>query len=464
MAKAGERKLRLHAALIAHELVPFVDNDEGERGEDVLRAFVREHEREAFRSRDQKAAGGFRAQRRARASRCVAGARADPPWRKRRPWLRRLLNASRSDRSRVRGVVARIGVTQSTQDRVAACVASGVASQGAERHRERLCRSRSSRASRPDRPSPIRPPGFALEGKDRPADRRANRDSTLGAARSARLVGLVDKGGLYGWVRRSPVLFKPHMAFQGESRARNERAAKAFRPSDRWALWERAVEEGFRAAGTRRRRYGAEPQTAQISFGRPSRIIRSRPAAEANLGHLLQLGARRAPTWNSARKRPMSPRARQRPPPVLRVGSPGRPGPVYGVRRGLGRSRCRWPSGSCVGLCDEAIGRLLKRLAPTFITLTAMTGSVGLLALAMRAIPLSTAYPIWTGIGGDRQPSSSAWTALGEQASPARVVAAMLIIAGLVLMKLSSSSKRSAESRGGLGCAPARLCVTEPRP
>ena len=35
---------------------------------------------------------------------------------------------------------------------------------------------------------------------------------------------------------------------------------------------------------------------------------------------------------------------------------------------------------------------------PSVITISAMIGSVGLLALAMRAIPLSTAYPIWTGI------------------------------------------------------------------
>jgi quaternary ammonium compound-resistance protein SugE len=39
------------------------------------------------------------------------------------------------------------------------------------------------------------------------------------------------------------------------------------------------------------------------------------------------------------------------------------------------------------------------RLWPAVITISAMLGSVGLLALAMRAIPLSTAYPIWTGIG-----------------------------------------------------------------
>ncbi len=36
---------------------------------------------------------------------------------------------------------------------------------------------------------------------------------------------------------------------------------------------------------------------------------------------------------------------------------------------------------------------------PAVIAISAMLGSVGLLALAMRTIPLGTAYPIWTGIG-----------------------------------------------------------------
>jgi quaternary ammonium compound-resistance protein SugE len=44
---------------------------------------------------------------------------------------------------------------------------------------------------------------------------------------------------------------------------------------------------------------------------------------------------------------------------------------------------------------------------PSVITISAMVGSVGLIALAMRAIPLSTAYPIRTGIGAVA-PSSSA--------------------------------------------------------
>jgi quaternary ammonium compound-resistance protein SugE len=78
------------------------------------------------------------------------------------------------------------------------------------------------------------------------------------------------------------------------------------------------------------------------------------------------------------------------------------------------------------------------RLWPTVITISAMVGSVGLLTLAMRAIPLSTAYPIWTGIGAVGAFLIGV-AILGEQATPGRIVAATLIIAGLVTMKLSSS-------------------------
>ena len=78
------------------------------------------------------------------------------------------------------------------------------------------------------------------------------------------------------------------------------------------------------------------------------------------------------------------------------------------------------------------------RLWPTVITISAMFGSVSLLGLAMRTIPLGTAYPIWTGIG-----ALGAFlvgvTILGEQATGARIMAAALIIAGLVMMKLSNA-------------------------
>jgi quaternary ammonium compound-resistance protein SugE len=77
------------------------------------------------------------------------------------------------------------------------------------------------------------------------------------------------------------------------------------------------------------------------------------------------------------------------------------------------------------------------RLGPTAVTLVAMIASFGLLAFAMRTLPLGTAYTIWTGIG-----ALGAFlvgiAVLGEHASPMRVVAAALILSGLVLMKASS--------------------------
>ena len=61
-----------------------------------------------------------------------------------------------------------------------------------------------------------------------------------------------------------------------------------------------------------------------------------------------------------------------------------------------------------------------------------------LLWMAQRTIPIGTAYAIWTGIG-----AVGAFvlgiTVLGESADTMRMVAAVLIVAGLVLMKLGSS-------------------------
>ncbi|WP_312551929.1 multidrug efflux SMR transporter [Massilia sp.] len=80
-----------------------------------------------------------------------------------------------------------------------------------------------------------------------------------------------------------------------------------------------------------------------------------------------------------------------------------------------------------------------SRPLPTVLTLVLMTASFGLLSFSMRTLPLGTAYTIWTGIG-----AVGAFivgiAVLGEQLTPLRVIAAVLIVSGLVLMKLSSSS------------------------
>lgn len=77
------------------------------------------------------------------------------------------------------------------------------------------------------------------------------------------------------------------------------------------------------------------------------------------------------------------------------------------------------------------------RLRPTVITLVSMIASFALLSASMRTLPLGTAYTIWTGIGAIGS-FAIGIAVLGEPASPARLVAAVLIVAGLVLMKLSS--------------------------
>jgi len=78
-----------------------------------------------------------------------------------------------------------------------------------------------------------------------------------------------------------------------------------------------------------------------------------------------------------------------------------------------------------------------SRPVPATVTIVAMIASFTLLALAMRSLPLGTAYTVWTGIG-----AVGAFilgiVLLGEALTLMRVVAAALIVGGLVLMKLSS--------------------------
>ncbi|MBR2691712.1 MAG: multidrug efflux SMR transporter [Aquamicrobium sp.] len=77
-------------------------------------------------------------------------------------------------------------------------------------------------------------------------------------------------------------------------------------------------------------------------------------------------------------------------------------------------------------------------LTPTIITIVMMIASFGLLSVAMKTLPLGTAYTIWTGIGAVGAFAVGVMV-LGEAMTPMRVLAAVLIVSGLVLMKLSSS-------------------------
>ena len=77
------------------------------------------------------------------------------------------------------------------------------------------------------------------------------------------------------------------------------------------------------------------------------------------------------------------------------------------------------------------------RMGYASITIAAMIASFWLLSMAMKSLPLGTAYTIWTGIG-----AVGAFVVgicvLGEAVSPLRIFAAVLIVSGLLLMKIAS--------------------------
>jgi quaternary ammonium compound-resistance protein SugE len=78
------------------------------------------------------------------------------------------------------------------------------------------------------------------------------------------------------------------------------------------------------------------------------------------------------------------------------------------------------------------------RPLPTILMLITMAGSFFLLSLAMRILPLGTAYVIWTGIG-----AIGAFVLgilmFGEALTPLRLLAAGMIIGGLILMKITTA-------------------------
>ena len=78
------------------------------------------------------------------------------------------------------------------------------------------------------------------------------------------------------------------------------------------------------------------------------------------------------------------------------------------------------------------------KLTPSILTLIFMIASFTLLAYAMKTLPLGTAYTVWTGIGAMGAFLVGIFI-LGEPASAMRMLAAVLIISGLILMKLASS-------------------------
>ena len=77
------------------------------------------------------------------------------------------------------------------------------------------------------------------------------------------------------------------------------------------------------------------------------------------------------------------------------------------------------------------------RFWPSVGTLVAMVASVGLLGLALRTLPVGTAYAVWTGIGAVGTVVFGI-VLLGEPVSVARLVCVGLIVAGIVGLKLTA--------------------------
>lgn len=77
------------------------------------------------------------------------------------------------------------------------------------------------------------------------------------------------------------------------------------------------------------------------------------------------------------------------------------------------------------------------RFWPSAIAVTGVILSLGLLSWSMRTLPLGTAYMVWTGIGAVGA-FAVGILVLNEPANPMRLVAALLILSGIIMMKVAT--------------------------
>lgn len=77
------------------------------------------------------------------------------------------------------------------------------------------------------------------------------------------------------------------------------------------------------------------------------------------------------------------------------------------------------------------------RLIPSAITIVAMLGSVWLLAIALKTIPVGTGYAVWTGIGAVGT-ATLGIVLFAEPATAVRIGCMGLIVAGILGLKLAA--------------------------
>lgn len=71
---------------------------------------------------------------------------------------------------------------------------------------------------------------------------------------------------------------------------------------------------------------------------------------------------------------------------------------------------------------------------PTVLTVIAMAASMVLLGLAVRELPVGTAYAVWTGIGAAGTAILGMWL-FGESRDPMRLLSLLLVVAGVLGLK-----------------------------
>jgi quaternary ammonium compound-resistance protein SugE len=78
-----------------------------------------------------------------------------------------------------------------------------------------------------------------------------------------------------------------------------------------------------------------------------------------------------------------------------------------------------------------------SKLVPSALTVAAMIASVVLLGLAMKQLPVGTAYAVWTGIGTVGTVILGI-ALMGDPATPLRLVCLSLIVLGIAGLKLAA--------------------------
>lgn len=79
-----------------------------------------------------------------------------------------------------------------------------------------------------------------------------------------------------------------------------------------------------------------------------------------------------------------------------------------------------------------------SRLLPSGITVVAMALSLYFLSQALKALPLGTAYAVWTGIGAVGAAVLGMFL-FGESHAPMRIASILLIVAGIAGLRWTAS-------------------------